>query len=359
MVASVAGIGGEIPVLVVSVRTELGLDDVRELLGPGVTGALLGPSGAGQVHAHQRTRRRRALWRQPRFAPTVPGATRPRGASSCSFRAEGFSSTTPACARCTCGSQTTGCRCAFDDIAELARTLSLLRLPARDRAGMRCSGGARGRPTRARSLGALPGVRARARRARGAARARRARSREARPTGHVACYPVATRGLEPLSQNPVEMSLEPISPELALVDPDLAARARAVFARSRPGERIARRRRDSDASAAGPPTRASPVSVLGSRDRGDVAPRPRDHDRRRSDPARAGQAARRSRRTTTSRSASPPPDKTPRRTVRTGRALSQAVPLASAAATIRLPRGYSSVGRAPGSHPGGRRFEPG
>ena len=28
------------------------------------------------------------------------------------------------------------------------------------------------------------------------------------------------------------------------------------------------------------------------------------------------------------------------------------------AATIRASRGYSSVGRAPGSHPGGRRFEP-
>ena len=27
--------------------------------------------------------------------------------------------------------------------------------------------------------------------------------------------------------------------------------------------------------------------------------------------------------------------------------------------TITAPRGYSSVGRAPGSHPGGRRFEPG
>src|SRR5438067_11321732 len=28
-------------------------------------------------------------------------------------------------------------------------------------------------------------------------------------------------------------------------------------------------------------------------------------------------------------------------------------------ATRPCPRGYSSVGRAPGSHPGGRRFEPG
>jgi hypothetical protein len=33
--------------------------------------------------------------------------------------------------------------------------------------------------------------------------------------------------------------------------------------------------------------------------------------------------------------------------------------LAVAEATLRPARGYSSVGRAPGSHPGGRRFEPG
>ena len=43
-----AGMGGEVPVHVVSVRTGLGLEAVREHLSPGVTGALLGPSGAGK-----------------------------------------------------------------------------------------------------------------------------------------------------------------------------------------------------------------------------------------------------------------------------------------------------------------------
>ena len=37
------------------------------------------------------------------------------------------------------------------------------------------------------------------------------------------------RGKAPLGQNVIEMSLEPLSPELALVDPDLAARARTAL----------------------------------------------------------------------------------------------------------------------------------
>jgi ribosome biogenesis GTPase / thiamine phosphate phosphatase len=44
----VAGIGGAVPVHAVSARTGLGLDEVRSELPPGVTGALLGPSGVGK-----------------------------------------------------------------------------------------------------------------------------------------------------------------------------------------------------------------------------------------------------------------------------------------------------------------------
>jgi ribosome biogenesis GTPase len=43
-----AGVGGEIPVHTVSVRTGGGMEQVRAHLAPGVTGALLGPSGAGK-----------------------------------------------------------------------------------------------------------------------------------------------------------------------------------------------------------------------------------------------------------------------------------------------------------------------
>ncbi len=46
--AELAGVGGEIPVHAVSVRSEHGLDAVRADLPPGVTGALLGPSGVGK-----------------------------------------------------------------------------------------------------------------------------------------------------------------------------------------------------------------------------------------------------------------------------------------------------------------------
>ena len=44
----VSGVGGEIPVHAVSARSEHGLDAVRAHLPPGVTGALLGPSGVGK-----------------------------------------------------------------------------------------------------------------------------------------------------------------------------------------------------------------------------------------------------------------------------------------------------------------------
>jgi ribosome biogenesis GTPase len=46
--AEVAGVGGEIPVHAVSVRSGLGLDSVRSHLAPSLTGALLGPSGVGK-----------------------------------------------------------------------------------------------------------------------------------------------------------------------------------------------------------------------------------------------------------------------------------------------------------------------
>jgi ribosome biogenesis GTPase / thiamine phosphate phosphatase len=47
-VATVAEIAGEVPVHAVSVRSEAGLDAVRGYLEPGVTTALLGPSGVGK-----------------------------------------------------------------------------------------------------------------------------------------------------------------------------------------------------------------------------------------------------------------------------------------------------------------------
>ena len=46
IVAGLAGLG--VPVHVVSVRTGLGLDEIRSYLAPGVTTALLGPSGVGK-----------------------------------------------------------------------------------------------------------------------------------------------------------------------------------------------------------------------------------------------------------------------------------------------------------------------
>lgn len=46
--AEVAAIGGDVPIRVVSAKTGLGLDHVRAHLGPGVTGALVGPSGVGK-----------------------------------------------------------------------------------------------------------------------------------------------------------------------------------------------------------------------------------------------------------------------------------------------------------------------
>jgi ribosome biogenesis GTPase len=46
--AEVADVGGTVPVVAVSTRAGLGLERVRALLAPGVTGALLGPSGVGK-----------------------------------------------------------------------------------------------------------------------------------------------------------------------------------------------------------------------------------------------------------------------------------------------------------------------
>lgn len=46
--AELEGVGGAIPIHFVSSRTDVGLDGIRSLIGPGVTGALLGPSGVGK-----------------------------------------------------------------------------------------------------------------------------------------------------------------------------------------------------------------------------------------------------------------------------------------------------------------------
>jgi len=46
--AEIADVGREVPVLTVSSRSGFGLDSLRRELGPGVTGALLGPSGVGK-----------------------------------------------------------------------------------------------------------------------------------------------------------------------------------------------------------------------------------------------------------------------------------------------------------------------
>lgn len=44
----VGGLGGDVPVLLVSARSGVGLEAVRDALPPGSTGALLGPSGVGK-----------------------------------------------------------------------------------------------------------------------------------------------------------------------------------------------------------------------------------------------------------------------------------------------------------------------
>lgn len=46
--AEVSDVGGEVPVIALSTRTGLGLDRLRSFLQPGVTAALLGPSGVGK-----------------------------------------------------------------------------------------------------------------------------------------------------------------------------------------------------------------------------------------------------------------------------------------------------------------------
>jgi ribosome biogenesis GTPase len=46
--AEVADVGDEVPIHIVSARTEFGLDAVRGMLGAGTTGVLLGPSGVGK-----------------------------------------------------------------------------------------------------------------------------------------------------------------------------------------------------------------------------------------------------------------------------------------------------------------------
>jgi ribosome biogenesis GTPase / thiamine phosphate phosphatase len=46
--SEITDVGGGIPILIVSARAGTGLDAVRATLGPGVTGALLGPSGVGK-----------------------------------------------------------------------------------------------------------------------------------------------------------------------------------------------------------------------------------------------------------------------------------------------------------------------
>lgn len=48
LVDEVATIAGDVPVVAVSTRTGLGLDRVRSVLEPGVTGSLVGPSGVGK-----------------------------------------------------------------------------------------------------------------------------------------------------------------------------------------------------------------------------------------------------------------------------------------------------------------------
>jgi ribosome biogenesis GTPase / thiamine phosphate phosphatase len=46
--AELEGVGGAIPIHFASSRSGVGVDQIRRLLGPGVTGALLGPSGVGK-----------------------------------------------------------------------------------------------------------------------------------------------------------------------------------------------------------------------------------------------------------------------------------------------------------------------
>ena len=62
-----------------------------------------------------------------------------------------------------------------------------------------------------------------------------------RPCGHVGTdSSLHGRGMRSISENSDAVSMEPISPELALVDPELGARARATLADPAPAPRAAR-----------------------------------------------------------------------------------------------------------------------
>ena len=64
-----------------------------------------------------------------------------------------------------------------------------------------------------------------------------------RRCGHLVTDSARTRrGMGSVSENSDGVSMEPISPELALVDPELGARARATLSDPRPAQRPAQRR---------------------------------------------------------------------------------------------------------------------
>ena len=164
-----------------------------------------------------------------------------------------------------------------------------------------------------------------------------------------------------MSENSYAMPTEPLSPELALVDPELGARARAALPETRP---CARRGRDPRLAAppvpAGAPTASAETRpypiwarmtaalwllVLGMLIGGTAIPHAQDRPR----VVPAGEdvtiCPRPTERST--------PDQLP-----PGQPARPVAVRPPRLATIRPARGYSSVGRAPGSHPGGRRFEP-
>ena len=161
-----------------------------------------------------------------------------------------------------------------------------------------------------------------------------------------------------MGENSYAMPAEPLSPELALVDPELGARARSMLPESVPVPRRPQlERRDtrdrSDAPAvASRATARYPVwarmtaalwlVVLGILIGGTAIPHAQDKPRvvPASEDATICEPAETPTRPAPSRPGQPSQDRR-----------------AARPRYNRPARGYSSVGRAPGSHPGGRRFE--